>query len=111
MVDDDKLSKEHEALKHILQILTNAKVCDDSNLVSCKNWGVHIRYNIYSYASNFHFKLGIDPCMEYNNVQCWIMYLMSQEIINPTFLLPHMCVTCVKEGGWVFLGFFWVIPL
>jgi hypothetical protein len=44
---DDKLSKEHEALKHILQILTNAKVCDDSNLASCKNWGVYIRSNIH----------------------------------------------------------------
>jgi hypothetical protein len=44
---DDKLSKEHDALKHTLQILTNAKVCDDSNRASCKNWGVHIRPNIH----------------------------------------------------------------
>ncbi len=44
---DDKPSKKYETLKHTLQILTNAKVCDDSNLVSCKNWGVHIRPNIH----------------------------------------------------------------
>jgi hypothetical protein len=31
-VVNDKPSKEHEALKHTLQILINAKVCDDSNL-------------------------------------------------------------------------------
>jgi len=46
-VVDGKPSKEHEALRHISQILTNAKVCDGYNLTSCKNWGVHIKPNIH----------------------------------------------------------------
>jgi hypothetical protein len=44
---DGKPSKEHEVLRHISQILTNAKVCDDDNLTSCKNWGVHIKLDIH----------------------------------------------------------------
>jgi hypothetical protein len=46
-VVDDKPSKELEALKRTSQILTNAKVCDDSNLTSCNNWGVHLKPNIH----------------------------------------------------------------
>jgi hypothetical protein len=47
-VIDDKLNKEsHEVLGDALQIFVDAKVCDDSNIISCEHWSMHIRHGIH----------------------------------------------------------------